>query len=259
MTMNFGFKKRNKLTYFVLLSHNEIRELFFQFLWNQVNPSYFYDGLDNSEKDITNIDHISFHKDGAIHYRISNSSRKSDKIFDKRLKNTIAAMPQDTYLPLLIFSIYDVEELRKHIGKLTPRTYVNFSNASYHWELEDTNQFSLVFFLIGADVNHIVMLQKHFPAIFNIKASPLLMNYFGDDDKVEIKNGEVTKVNDLGLLIGYTENVIPRPPSEALVGSKRKKSVERIETMFGLTLTPTDDMIMRRLGSFPQSGSTSSR
>lgn len=245
--MNFGFKKRDEVTYFALLSHNEKRELFFQFLWNQVKPSYFYDGLDNSEKDITNMDHISFHKDGTIHYRTSNSSKKPDKIFDKRLKNTIVAMPQNTYLPLLIFSVYDVEELRKHIGKSIPRTYVNFSNTSYYWELENTNQFSLVFFLIGADINYKLMLPTHFPTIFNLKASPLLMNYFGDEDKVEMENGEVTKVNDLGLLIGYTEKFIPRPPSEVLVGSKRKKSVQRIENMFGLTITPTDDMIIRRL------------
>ena len=66
------------------------------------------------------------------------------------------------------------------------------------------------------------MLETHFPSIFNISASPFLMNYFGDESKVIMERGEVTKINDLGLLIGYTSKVIPHPPDKALIGPKTK-------------------------------------
>jgi hypothetical protein len=60
-----------------------------------------------------------------------------------------------------------------------------------------------------------------------------------------MEHGEVKKIDDLGLLIGYTPKVIPRPPDQALVGPKKLKEFTRIENMLGVSLIPSDDKIRR--------------
>lgn len=245
LTINCGFDWQNEITYFAQLSHNEKRELFFRILWGKVKPSYYFDGLESRERDIASIDHISFHDDGTVHIRYYNAAKKKEKIHHAKLQNTILTMPQDVYGPLLILSIYDVDAFRKHIGKASSLVFEGAQNIRYHWEIKDTHQFSLVFFLVGGDLNYKMMLGNHFPAVFNIAASPFLMNYFGDVNKVVMEHGEVKKVNDLGLLIGYTPKVITRPPPRALVGPKKSKEFTRIENVLGLSLTPSDDKIRR--------------
>jgi len=243
MTINCGFNWQNEITYFAQLSHNDKRELFFRILWGKVRPSYYYDGLESREQDIMNIDHISFHDDGTVHIRYFSPGKKKEKIHHTKLQNTILTMSQDVYGPLLILSIYDIETFRKHIGTATSLVFEGSQNIQYHWEIENTNQFSLVFFLVGGNVNHKLMLDTHFPSIFNISASPFLMNYFGDENQVVMEHDEVVKVIDLGLLIGYTTKVIPRPPPRVLVGPKKSKEFTKIENMLGLSLVPSDDKI----------------
>jgi hypothetical protein len=245
LNLNCGFDWQNEITYFAQLSHNEKRELFFRILWGKVKPSYYFDGLESQEQDVTNIDHISFHDDGTVHIRYYNVAKKKEKIYHAKLQNTILTMSQDVYGPLLILSVYDINAFRKHIGKATSLVFEGSQNIQYHWEIEDTHQFSLVFFLVGGDVNYKMMLSNHFPSVFNIAASPFLMNYFGDENKVIMEHGEVKKVNDLGLLIGYTPKVIPRPSHQTLVGPKKSKEFTRIENMLGLSLVPSDDKIRR--------------
>ena len=245
MTINCGFDRQNEITYFAQLSHNEKRELFFRILWGKHRPSYFFDGLENREQDIASIDHISFHDNGTVHIRYYSADKKKEKIYQTKLQNTFLAMPQDTYGPLLIFSIYNVEAFKKHMGRQNSLIFDESHNIQYHWDIQDTHQFSLVFFLVGGDVNYKMMLNTHFPYIFNIATSPFLMNYFGDEKKVVIEDGEIQRVNDLGLLIGYTLRVIPRPPSHSLVGPKKSKEFNRIENVLGLSLVPSDDKIRR--------------
>jgi len=245
LTINCGFDWQKEITYFAQLSHNEKRELFFRILWSKVKPSYYYDGLEGREQDITNIDHISFHNDGTVQVRYFGTGKKKEKIYHTKLQNTILTMSQDVYGPLLILSIYDIATFRKYIGKPTSLVFEGSQNVQYHWEIEDTNQFSLVFFLVGGNVNFKLMLDTHFPSIFNIAASPFLMNYFGDENKVVVEHGEVKKIDDLGLLIGYTPKVIPRPPDKALIGPEKSKEFVRIENMLGLNLIPSDDKIRR--------------
>jgi len=243
LTINCGYDWQKEITYFAQLSHNKKRELFFRIFWSKVKPSYYYDGLEGREQDITNIDHISFHSDGTVHVRYFGTGKKKDKILHTKLQNTILNMPQNVYGSLLILSIYDIETFNKYIGKPTSLVFDNTQNIQYHWEIENTNQFSLVFFLVGGDVNYKLMFETHYPNIFNISASPFLMNFFGDESKVVIEHGEVTKINDLGLLIGYTPKVIPRPPDKSLVGPDKSKEFSKIENMLGLSLVPSDDKI----------------
>ena len=245
LTINCGFNCQNEITYFAQLSHNEKRELFFRILWDKVKPSYYYDGVENREQDIMNIDHISFHGDGTVHVRYFSEGKKKEKIEHTKLQNTIPSMSQDVYAPLLILSVYDISTFTKHIGKSTSLAFEGSQNVNYHWEIEATNQCSLVFFLVGGNVNYKLMLDTHFPSIFYRSASPFLMNYFGDESKVIFEHGDVKKVDDLGLLIGYTSKVIPRPPDQALIGLKKSKEFTRIENMLGLSLIPSDDKIRR--------------
>lgn len=245
LTINCGFNWQNEITYFAQLSHNEKRELFFRILWGKVKPSYYYDGLESREQDIKNIDHISFHNNGTVHIRYYGAGKRKDRIHHAKLQNTIPNMSQDVYGPLLILSIYDIRRFRKFIGRETSLVFEGSRNIQYHWEIESANQCSLVFFLVGGNVNYKLMLDTHFPSIFNISASPFLMNYFGDESKVVMEHGEVKKIDDLGLLIGYTPKVIPRPPEQALIGPKKSKESPRIENMLGLSLIPSDDKIRR--------------
>lgn len=245
LTINCGFNWQNEITYFAQLSHNEKRELFFRILWGKRKPAYYFDGVENQEQHITNIDHISFHNDGTVHITYYNATKNKEKILHTKLQNTILSMRQDVYGPLLILSIYDIDKVRKYTGTSTSLRFGNTQNIQYHWEIEDKQKFSLVFFLVGGDVNYKMMLETHYPSVFNISASPFLMNYFGDEAKVIINHGEVTKVNDLGLLIGYTTKAIPYPPSQALVGSKKSMEITRIENLFGLSLVPSDEKIRR--------------
>lgn len=247
LTINCGFNRQNEVTYFAQLSHNEKRELFFRILWGKVKPSYYYGGLARHEQDIRSIDHVSFHNDGTVHIRYFSSGKKKEKTHHTKLQNNILTMSQDVYGPLLILSIYDISVFRKYIGKATSLGFEGSQNIQYHWEVEDTNQFSLVFFLIGGNVNYKMMFDTHFPSIFNIAASPFLVNYFGDEGKVTVERGEIKKIDDLGLLIGYTSKVIPRPRDRALVGPKKLNEVIRIENVLGLSLIPSDDKIRRLL------------
>lgn len=242
MTINCGFEENEELTWFYQLSHNEKRELFFRILWSQVRPSYFFDGLDNSEQDIKNIDHISFHLDGTVHIRFHDQLNKPDIILHTKLKNTIKEMGQDKYGPLLIISVYDLQQFKQFIGKGNPLIFDKFQNAQFRWDVQGFKKFSLIFFLVGGHVNHQLMLETHFPGIFNKKASPYLMNLFGNESKIEMENGEVKKVNDLGLLMGFTTKVIPKPPVETLSGTKK---FDRIENLMGLNIIPSDEKIRR--------------
>src|SRR5436190_1930006 len=113
LTVNCGFDLQNEITYFVQLSYNEKRELFFRILWGKVKPSYYFDGVESREHDIATIDHISFHDDGTIHLRYYNAAKEKEKIYHAKLQNTILTMRQDVYGPLLIVSIYDVDAFKK--------------------------------------------------------------------------------------------------------------------------------------------------
>lgn len=245
LTINCGFKWKNEITYFAQLSHNKKRELFFRVLWGGIKPSYYFDGQENREQNITSIDHVSFHTDGTVHIRYYDAAKKKGKIHHTKLQNTILNMPQDVYGPLPILSIYDVDTFRKYLGKATSLSFKGSQNIQYQWEVEDTKQFSLVFFLVGGNVNYKLMLDQRFPSVFSISASPFLMNYFGDESKVVMEHGEIKKVNDLGMLIAYTKKVIPHPSSNAYIGPKKSKELTRIEKMIGIHLVPSDDTIKR--------------
>ncbi|MDD2487487.1 MAG: hypothetical protein PHS92_03890 [Candidatus Gracilibacteria bacterium] len=242
VTINCGLNENEDTTYFMQLSYNDEGELFFRPLWGDIRPTYYFDGFNNEEFDIYNIDHISFHKDGTIHTRYFDDQRKKEKILDKKLENSLGEMGMDYYAPLLAFSIYDIRKFIKYIGKKEPLIFGNNTDEPYIWDISGTNQISFVFFLVGGNVNHEIMLETYFPNIFNIKASPLLLNYFGKEDKIEFVDG-LMKVNAAGLLVACTTRIITSQPERPLLGQKYLKTISNTEAMMGITITPGDKRI----------------
>ncbi len=240
-TINIGFAKLKEVRYFLCLSHNEKQELFFRVLWGQNRPTYFYDGLDKSEHDIRNIDHISFHEDGTIHLISYDSSNKRDTISHTKLAKPIGQLLPNEYIPLIVFSIYDLEKAKKHVGQSVPLAHRKSGdvqkqkNVDAYWEIEDANRFSLVFFLLGwHSVNVLLdvksMLQTKFPTVFNIGSVLYIGDYLEREASV------------LGLAIAYTEKVIP-PPEDGLMGTKKSKELKRTEVLYGFNFVASDEKI----------------
>lgn len=246
---NFGFKIKKGVNYFSNLSTNNSRELFFHFLWKKnLRPTYYFSGFDDGEKDIKNIDHISFHNDGSIHMKYLEDKKpykniKTIKI--PKLPTSQEILGSSCYMPLAAISIYDSEKLFDFVGNENPLAFKEGSNINLFWELEDTNKFSLVLFLVGSSVNYKKLLEDKFGGIFNVSASRLFMNYFGDENKVKLNElGEVTEINDIGLLVGFTKKVIPFPSPSHLLGPKKKKQkTEIILDCYGLKILPTEESI----------------
>lgn len=242
LTINCWIDKNNVITNFLQLSHNDKEEIFFRVLWNDKKPSYFFDWLDNSEMDINNIDHISFHKSWTIHIRYLDSFKKTERIFHKKLKESIFKIPSNQYLPLLIFSVYDVDSFVKHIWLKEPLLFNKNQNISYNWDLEQNNKFSLVFFLLWSDIDYKSLLLK-FWSIFNISLSPMLFNYLWNENNVKILNDTLVEYKWQSLLIAYTNNIIEFPKTWKIYWSKYEKEFNIIEPLMWINIVSTDEKI----------------
>ena len=245
MTINLGFKNSEGIVkYLAQLSINNNRELFFRILWKEkLTPSYYFDALENKEYDITKIDHISFHKDGTAHIRFYNDSNVKEKLKIEKINKGFGDMPQEYYLPLTVLSIYDVTNVSKYIGRDKPLIFDDTPSINFEWEIEKITQFSVVVFLIGSKVHARTMLDNNFPGVFNEYSAPQILNIFGNEDSVEIDN-EIVSVNDLGIVIGFTKRIIPKPQKELLIGMNKKKILKKIDSDFiGLRFVTRDDRI----------------
>jgi hypothetical protein len=241
-TINFGYKKSDRVLYIAHLSRNNRQELFFRFILSDIKATHYYDGVNKIEEDISSIDHLSIHKDGTTHIRYYGLSKKPKKISSNILR-PLTEMPQTVYLPLFILSLYDVDKSWDFIGKPNPLEYKRTPDIDFTWNIHESNQFSLVFFLVGGDVNVPIMLQSHFSSVFEIDNSPSLTNCFGNKINIVIANQLIYKENDLRLLVGFTKKVIQRPPPKIVVGPKRLRSFDRVEIPIGFTVTQSDQRI----------------
>jgi hypothetical protein len=241
-TVNFGYKKSGRVLYIAHLSRNNSQELFFRFILSDIKATHYYDGLNKAEEDISSIDHLSIHKDGTAHIRYFGLSKKPKKISSNKLRPLIG-MPQTVYLPLFILSLYDIDNSWNFIGKSTPLEYKGTPDIDFTWDIHERNQFSLVFFLVGGDVNVPIMLQSHFPSIFDIDDSPGLTNCFGNEINIVMANQLIFKENELRLFVGFTKKVIQRPPSKVVVSPNKLGSFDRVEIPIGFTVTQSDERI----------------
>ena len=88
------------------------------------------------------------------------------------------------------------------------------------------------------------MLENNFRGIFILNKSPMFYNFFGDETAIEIDNlGKLTSIKDVGLLIGLTPKIIPRPSDNLLVGERKKNEFVRIENLIGMRFPISDQSI----------------
>jgi hypothetical protein len=241
-TVNFGYKRSGRVLYIAHLSRNNSQELFFRFMLSNIKATHYYDGVNNAEEDISSIDHLSIHKDGTAHIRYFGLSKKPKKISSNKLRPLIE-MPQTVYLPLFILSLYDLDNSWNFIGKPTPLEYKGTPDIDFTWDIHESKQFSLVFFLVGGDINVPIMIQSHFPSIFDIDDSPGLTNCFGNEINIVMANQLIFKENELRLFVGFTKKVIQRPPAHIVVSPGKLGSFDRIEIPIGFTVTQSDERI----------------
>jgi len=238
-TLNLAVNQSEKLVYVAQLSHNEKWELFFRPLWNQNKNSFFYDGLDNSERDIQKIDHFSFHEDGTIHLIMKDISGNRDVLFHQKLSNTISTMPKDRYGALLIYSIYDFSLVKRYMSKPSHLTFSNSKNVDMQFEIQgNDNQFSLVLFLLGENIDVKRMLLSHFPSIF-IPGNSICIGDF-----LVNRNNQSPR---LQLLVAYTNKVIHPPHPNALASSQKYKQASRVENPIGIRLACSDEGIRQMI------------
>jgi hypothetical protein len=246
-TINFSFKQKGgEPLYFCHLGLNKDRELFFSILWDKsLRPTTFNDGLDGSERSISNIDHFSFHKDGNVHMRIYNESGRKEYKHYIQLNEPIDKLPKNQFACLFILSIYDSNLFKGLIGKDSELLFKDHSNVSFEVSAGDRKNFSIAFFLVGSEVNHKTLTQRHYPGIFSEEEGrqKFIYNIFGDEDAVTIVDDVLVEVRDLGILIAVSEKVIPKPSSEQIVSGKQLKTAKRIEIPFGLNLLSSDNKI----------------
>jgi len=241
-TVNFGYKKSGRVMFFAHLSRNSREEIFFRFMLSDIKATQYYDGVNRTDENISSIDHLSIHKDGTTHIRYYGLSKKPKKIESNKLK-PLTEMPQTMYVPLFILSLYDIDKSWDFIGRSTPIEYKQTPDIDFTWDIHDENKFSLVFFLVGGDVNVPIMLQSHFPSVFKIDDSTGLTNCFGNEINIVMANQLIFKENNLRLLVGFTNKVIRKPPLEVGVSPKLLKNSGRIELPIGFTVTQSDQRI----------------
>ena len=252
ITVNFGYKKQDYVSYIAHLSQNNSQELFFRFIFRKAQlPHYHFVAPNKIKNDISSIDHISIHKDGTTHIVYYDSLKNRGTIPYNRLK-PLVEMPQIHYLPLFIFSFYDLEVSKQFIGRSTPMGFKGYLDIPFIWDAEDRNQFSIVVFLVGGAVNGENMLQTHFPGIFDAYNSPALINCFGNH--VDVVRATELNYEESGssLLLGYTKRVIPKSESEDVIDLKKSQHFDRIELATGFSLTQSDALINGLILTQPQ-------
>lgn len=241
-TVNFGYKKSERVLFIAHLSRNNNQELFFRFILSNIRATQYYDGINKVDKDIRSIDHLSIHRDGTTHIRYYDVSKKPRKIKESKLK-PLVEMPQTHYLPLFVLSLYDIDKSWDFIGRPNPIEYKQTPNVDFTWDIHEKNYFSLVFFLVGGDVNVPIMLQTHFPSVFEIGDSAGLTNCFGNQINIVSASQLIFKENDFRLLVGFTNKVIPRPPINIGISPRMLQSAGRIENPLGFSLSHSDESI----------------
>lgn len=240
-TINYWITKNWLVTNFLHLSHNNKWEMFFRILWNEITPTTFYDWIKNKVMDIKWIDHVSFHDDWLIHFRYKNKENKSRKLEHMNIKKEFFSIPDDNYLWLIIFSIYDFDLFKKYIWKIDPLLFDWKDNKTYNLQLKDKNKFSIVVFLLWNDVDYIWLLLK-FNGIFNLDESILLEILLTQNTNIELDKHFITEFNGKRLLLAFTDKTI-KQHGKNLFPIPTKEDIINIWCSFWLNIISSDDKI----------------
>lgn len=235
-TINLGIDQSNTISYILQLSHNEKWELFLRPLWGNKKPSNYMNGLDMSEREIRNMDHFSFHEDGTIHLRIKDASGNRDKILSKKWPGSIKTITETEFATLLVLSIYDFAWVKELVSRPKSLKFKGSRNVSVLIDHPNRNRFSIVLFLLGAQLDPKSVLQTHFPAVFNLGQAMCIQDYLVDI-------GDQHRPHVLQLLVAITDKVLRGPSVDDVEQYKKLKQLPRVDVPVGISVAPLDDHI----------------
>lgn len=241
-SIDIALSKDSKLCHVANLSINSQKELFFRILWRKRNkPTKLNDFVENRHQDVDTIDHVSFHRDGTIHIAYRRKS-KTEHLLHNKIIN-IYEMPQSQFIPLIVFSIYNVDEMINNIGTkhLSGISRDSKNSVTFRSDLKSQKKYTFAIFLIGAEVDHTTFIQNNYPGLFYL-SDGVILNIFGDGSKV-ISNSsdEVTKCNDYGIVVAQTDKVLDR--SSYSLSEKLNKLEVRHQQMMCFNICPNDNTL----------------
>lgn len=208
---NLSYLWNNEKVYFAYVhiqGDNDSKELFLKFVRGRGHKySNFWDAERNMDKDIKDIDHISFHKDGNIH--ITYKGSKKDHFSEKKLPQSISNMPKNSYIPLFTISINNPNKFEQFLGSNSAPEIGEYI-ADMNWNIHN-KPFSITCFAIRNNCDPFLTLESKFPGVFDISDS--LCFPYGINDKIG-----VVFMFSRGLIIDRTQSYInPKYDREKII------------------------------------------
>lgn len=179
------------------------------------------------------IDHVSFHKDGTAHIVSKNLKGKKERMDPKKGPSSPFSIAPENYAPLILHSVvYEKDfSIVSSVDEADEETLV--------FKVENQNDFSVVLFSVGINVNWKLLLRK-FGNAFNENDSKFLAEPFlahKEDDLQRIQKGVFI---DVGLLFALMPKVVPIP--KILVEDEQKRGVQ-IKSYYDFRVFPSENGI----------------
>lgn len=234
---NLAYKHGDKKVYFTSLhlqGKDETRELIFKFIWKkELPPKNFYDAENQIDTDIKKIDHITFHKDGRI--LMSYYKPKKAHYFERKLQTPISKLPENSYIPLFVFSVNSPSRHAEHIG-LSSMPDIGDNVADLTWDAKE-QPFSVGVFVVRNNFDPSI-LEVKFPGVFVAQDTALFPCAIN---------------KSTGLLLAFSKKlVIPR--DNGYISPKHLKNADLHFDeipVIGISLIPSDERIRQLIERNP--------
>lgn len=228
---NLSYKSKDKKTYFISLhlqGKDETRELIFKFIWKKdLPPKNFYNAENQTDINIKKIDHITFHKDGKV--LMSYYKPKKAHYFERKLQTPISKLPENSYIPLFVFSINNPSRHAEYIG-LPALPDIGDNVADLMWDAKD-QPFSVGVFVVRNNFEPSI-LEAKFPGVFVTQDTALFPYAINENT---------------GLLLAFSKKLVV-PRDNGYISPKHLKNVNlRFDEVpaIGISLIPSDERIRR--------------
>jgi len=225
---NLAYENNGEKVYFSSLHFQGVgtqREMIFKFIWRKDRrPSNLYDPENGVDEKITNIDHITFHKNGEV--VISYYKPKKCHYFERKTPTPIGTVPGNYYAPLLIYSINNLNGFKSYLGRSS--IFDSGENvADLSWKVHN-EPFSIGIFVMSNKLEP-QMLEMNFPGIFKVEDTawfPFTVN------------------KDTGLLLAFSKKLV-LPDDDKFKNPKYKNKSYKVEEVptLGIRLVPSDERI----------------
>lgn len=233
---NLAYKYEGEKIYFTSLhlqGSDGAREVIFKFIWKKgLTPKNFWNAENKTDLNITKIDHISFHKDGRV--LLSYYSPKKEHYYERSLKSPISKLPNNSYVPLFVFSINNLANHHGHIGSSTVPD-IGDNVADLMWDVKN-QPFSVGVFVFRNNCDPNAILSVKFPDVFVASDTawfPYAIN------------------KNTGLLVSFSRRLV-LPNNNQFVSPKILKNknleFEKYPTI-GMSLAPSDNRINSLISS----------